>query len=163
MVDRMIHLEVLRMRISGSHTHGDALKTFLDGPSHNYWQVLQAVEETLPCRGTERMAPVTRTGLEKDEKGAAGTKALCRVCGKSREEHPKRRFCEVQLMSKAPGAEPKQEYKGKGRGKKGWSWGWKGGSSKGRGSGGGKGEGAAEKRKRQSNEDGDASGGEKKS
>ena len=53
MVDRMIHLDVLRMRVSGSHSLGDALKIFLDNPSHNYWQFLHAVEETLPCRGTE--------------------------------------------------------------------------------------------------------------
>ena len=157
MVDRMIHLDALRMRVSGSHSLAEGLKSFLDNPSHNYWHFLQAVEETLPCRGTERLAPVTRTGLEKEEKGS-----LCRVCGKSREEHPRRRFCEMSLNSKAPGAEPRSDSRGKGKGKKGWTWNWKGGQHKGKGSSGGKGEHSPEKRKRQGAEEGEGSGNERR-
>ena len=124
LVDRLIHEEILGHVARQSGTLNNGVDWYLGpGRSHQIWSFLDPVAADVPDRGIEKAPQKRKVGpaflnqeIPPTSVGAyssGGDTSKCYVCGKTRREHAKGRFC---ASSKAPGAPPAQ---GAGQGKGG--------------------------------------------
>ena len=123
LVDRLLHEEVLSFAARGDGNLPEGLAWFASqGRGHKYWSFLDVQPENHPDQGLERSeltpAPpsfpppkIIRT-VDKTQDKADGMR--CHVCGKTRHEHPRRRFCIPDGAVKGKGGK-----KGAGKGKGG--------------------------------------------
>ena len=146
-VDRVVHEHVLKDVGAGRITFEAGLREFTANRSHPFFLLLEPVPEGTPCRGSERLVQIDRSGIDtgmassqqhQSNKGSPAGVSLCRVCGLPRDQHDKRRFC-------VEGAKPKSG--GKAPGQKGGRGRQQGGGRHGKGRGGG---GESRKRPRES-------------
>jgi hypothetical protein len=132
LVDRRIHEYLLKQVGSGRYASLEAgIREFSTSRrNHSYWQLLEETEETTPDRGLERNEllgssqhgrvgkasepAVKATGSAAEPAVTAGGR-VCSVCGKTREDHEKRRFC----ARDPPTPDSSAGSKGKGKGSKG--------------------------------------------
>lgn len=116
LVDRLIHEEVLEHVAKEEGNLNDGLEWYLGaGSSHKVWDFLEPVALEVPDRGVERAHAKRKAESALSLAGAAssgglpaappGAKevALCFVCGRTRKEHPKGRFCPQPSAAAAEG------------------------------------------------------------
>jgi hypothetical protein len=117
--DRLLHEEILTFVAKGQGTLQDGLAWFLGpGRSNQLWTLIETRPETMPDQGAERpvggkdsapsrVHPVSAGGkkpkphVEVKDDSDKKWGSICSVCGKSRDDHPKRRFCDRRKASTA--------------------------------------------------------------
>ncbi len=126
-VDRLIHEHVLNFAAKGQGSLMQGIQWFMDNMHHSYWQFLEPQHGDKPDQGIERVEPKEVTSVPSkasfpkapppvfEEPGEKKDKGKCRICGKTRDEHEKRRFC----MDPALRREKKKDDKYKGTKRKG--------------------------------------------
>lgn len=117
MVDRLIHTEILKWVALGEGDLDDGLAFYGqgDGRQSPFFSFLEPVAENHPDRGIEKMSRSlsledTSSAPARDSGPKTGS-GYCDVCGKHRDEHEKRRFCEDPdrvAKPKVPKAPPQE-------------------------------------------------------
>ena len=138
--DRLLVKDILYYLKSNKGSYGEGIKWFLSpaGLQHNHWRLLDQQIESMPDRGIDRPPPSLSTSHEDEPRGTkrlqpqppskppdGWPKGFCEVCGKHRDDHPNRRFCERESSSSGSRPQPpprrddartKQKPGGKGKG-----------------------------------------------
>ena len=129
LVDRLIHEEILAYVAKNEETLEGGVAYYVSemGRKSPFWSFLEGQREDQPDRGLER--PLKQMKLSNDAASGsapAGPQkpvAKCFACGKSRADHPQRKFCRQPAKAESgqvASAHVEQEIsKVKGKGKKG--------------------------------------------
>jgi hypothetical protein len=131
LVDRLIHEEILSFVAKNEETLEGGIAFYVsdEGKKSPFWSFLQGQREDQPDRGLERPLKQPKTSADSAAGSTPGGPqkpvAKCFMCGKTRAEHPQRKFCRqpaktVAAQDAGSHAEPESvKSNGKGKGKKG--------------------------------------------